>query len=728
MIKQEQFIWEEGTQELKGIYWDYRYNPPLQRVTKLQIIFTKHKEIQYFRDGSRLRIEQIKDTSKKPEILNNIEQILYLQWSGKYKQNIQKIGKWIAKWNGQIIQDAGGYYSDKGNKTGFWKELYINYWTEAQVYEEGEYNEGLRTGYWKQIFNAQLMGHGQYNIKGQKCGKWVELWEGFWRKSQVKQVGEYKNGKKVGIWDFEYRDSKIGGGSYEEGGDGVKIGRWIDLDDTYDNSTLVTHIGVYKNGKKVGLWKTFEKQSLCNIIYIGEFEKGKKVGIWDIYWIWNGNQIIGYSGGGAYDDKGNGLKIGKWIDLDDEFNYYYQVIHKGEYKNGHKVGRWEMQYKDDTHRQFSTFGGGSYDQGSDGIKVGKWVELDQKLDKSSQVIHCGEYKNGKKVGRWEILQKEDINQGYSTIGGGSYNEVGEEFKIGKWIDLDDNFENSKQVTYNGEYKNSKKVGKWDIKYYNEQIGGGQYDDQGDGAKIGKWIDLDSQFNDSYQVTHDGEYKNGKKVGRWDIKYRDEKSKVFATMYKILYTVNYSGGGQYHEGKDGTKIGKWIDLDDKFENSKQVTYNGEYKNGKKVGKWDIEYRDNSSKQFSKIGGGQYDQGSDEIKIGKWIDLDERFYLYNQVTYNGEYKNGKKVGRWDIEFRDNSSQLFYKIGGGSYDDRGDGVKIGKWIELDEGFYLYKQVIHNGDYNNGKKVGKWMEMKREWKLMKDGFKKVNEQNYEY
>lgn len=49
-----------------------------------------------------------------------------------------------------------------------------------------------------------------------------------------------------------------------------------------------------------------------------------------------------------------------------------------------------------------------------------------------------------------------------------------------------------------------------------------------------------------------------------------------------------------------------------------------------------------------------------------------------------------------------KLVYKnffSGGGSYDDDGVGIKIGKWIEL-----INSQIALQGDYENGKKIGRW------------------------
>ncbi|CAD8213277.1 unnamed protein product [Paramecium pentaurelia] len=174
--------------------------------------------------------------------------------------------------------------------------------------------------------------------------------------------------------------------------------------------------------------------------------------------------------------------------------------------------------------------------------------------------------------------------------------------------------------------------------------GGAYNEQG--QKQGIWIELSEGFFSDYQVIYNGEYQNGKKVGKWNIGYRVNSRNIsFIQMQKnnikgVINTVHFSGGGSYDERGD-IKIGKWIEIFEGFEHSYQVTYRGQYKNGKKVGIWDI--------LFVSIdcGGGSYDERGD-IKIGKWIDIFERFSFSSQVTYDGLYKNGKKVGRWDIWF--------------------------------------------------------------------------------
>ncbi|CAD8117663.1 unnamed protein product [Paramecium primaurelia] len=60
-----------------------------------------------------------------------------------------------------------------------------------------------------------------------------------------------------------------------------------------------------------------------------------------------------------------------------------------------------------------------------------------------------------------------------------------------------------------------------------------------------------------------------------------------------------------------------------------------------------------------GGGSYDEEDGEIKIGKWIELKEGFSKDSQILYQGEYQNGKKLGRWEIMYRHNTSNPFSQM---------------------------------------------------------------------
>ncbi|CAD8130526.1 unnamed protein product [Paramecium sonneborni] len=264
-----------------------------------------------------------------------------------------------------------------------------------------------------------------------------------------------------------------------------------------------------------------------------------------------------------------------------------------------KVGRWDIMYCQYNEKEYKQIGGGSYDKEGNQNKMGKWIE---------------------------------IYEGFTDCN-----------------------TTSKKVTYNGEYNmNGMKVGRWDIMYckYNEieykQIGGGLYDQEGNQKKIGNWEELYEKFEYYSQITYDGEYNlNGMKVGRWDIMYCQYNEKEYKQMQII-----YSGGGSYDKEGNQNKMGKWIEIYEGFTDcnttSKKVTYNGEYNmNGMKVGRWDIIYYKYNEIEYQQIGGGSYDQEGNQKKIRKWVELDEAFCSDKQIIYNGEYNmNGMKVDRWDI----------------------------------------------------------------------------------
>ncbi|CAD8128965.1 unnamed protein product [Paramecium sonneborni] len=124
---------------------------------------------------------------------------------------------------------------------------------------------------------------------------------------------------------------------------------------------------------------------------------------------------------------------------------------------------------------------------------------------------------------------------------------------------------------------------------------------------------------------------------------------------------------------------------------------------------------NEKEYYKIGGGLYDQEGNQIKIGKWIELDKKFNHHNQIINSGEYNiHGMKIGRWDImyckykEKKYQKMQILLKIiqifsGGGSYDQEGNQIKIGEWVKLHHQFDCQKQVTCRIDYGmNGPKSG--------------------------
>ncbi|CAD8068104.1 unnamed protein product [Paramecium primaurelia] len=538
-----------STQEFESIVWDETYTYPKRIKTKFQIKVTKGGIKYTTIDGSIHRIDDFTNIQENPQFWVNMEQIKYCQWQGEYQENIKKIGKWTMTWNGNLLKDVGGQYSDSGQKIGQWKEIIKNYQNSAQAYEIGSYSNNVKTGIWKVIYNDKEIGEGSYNEFGVKNGKWIQLNDTFWKyQSQVTLHGEYKNGTKVGQWDIYYQEVgnsiQIGGGVYDQQGDGLRNGQWIQLSENFHKWNQITYNGRYQCDKKVGKWDIYYglEQMYINII--------NKI-------------LLNIRGGGQYDEQGCELKIGKWIELSENFRLNSQAIYEGEYCNGNKVGKWNIYFR---FKGNKLIGGGSYD--NEGLhKIGRWIELSDCYEQDRQVTYHGEYRNGKKVGRWDIYF-DKINKQY-LIGGGSYDEDGL-YKIGMWVEWS---EHDGHIIYNGEYRNGKKVGRWDIYFFNINknylIGGGLYDEEGL-YKIGRWIEVSNGFEVDRQVTYNGEYRNGKKVGRWDIYFKFVENKQI-------------GGGLYDEEGE-IKVGRWIELSDNFHQGEQLIYEGFYKRSKKEGTW------------------------------------------------------------------------------------------------------------------------------------------------
>ncbi|CAD8215449.1 unnamed protein product [Paramecium octaurelia] len=56
--------------------------------------------------------------------------------------------------------------------------------------------------------------------------------------------------------------------------------------------------------------------------------------------------------------------------------------------------------------------------------------------------------------------------------------------------------------------------------------------------------------------------------------------------------------------------------------------------------------------------------------------KKFYCENLIIHSAEYKNGKKIGCWNLYKLYNGTNC--TIGGGEYESNGDEVKIGIWKE--------------------------------------------------
>ncbi|CAD8158123.1 unnamed protein product [Paramecium octaurelia] len=299
----------QGTNEFRGISWDELENRFIYSTFQ---IFLKKQEIYYIKEGQIIRLDTIKDETKEPDYLTNLDQIKFLNWIGSCDKKNQKIGKWITIWKGGVLQGIGGYYAE-GEKQGLWKEISKNFQNQAQIYEYGEYMNDKRQGIWKHLYKQTEIGGGRYNPLGQRHGKWIQASDSFWDQSNITYIGVYENGIKIGLWDIQFNekgiDYLVGGGFYDQG---VKVGHWVDIFDGFWFHSCITYHGEYNKGKKIGNWNSF----------------------------WDARSKIG---GGSYDE---GIKIGNWIEVSDGIFDQSIVTFMGEYNKGQKIGRWETLFSD----------------------------------------------------------------------------------------------------------------------------------------------------------------------------------------------------------------------------------------------------------------------------------------------------------------------------------------------------------------------------------------------
>ncbi|CAD8118670.1 unnamed protein product [Paramecium primaurelia] len=336
-----------------------------------------------------------------------------------------------------FISRGCGVYDENEQQNGFWVQLKRNQMNQYHHAKSlGQYVHGIKVGTWNIFFGNQFVGKGAYNEEGKKYGDWIKLsnYSQFDKRNLngnpilhklVTFVGEYTNGKKSGQWQIKQGNIIIGGGLYDDMG--YKNGKWKELSN-FKLPFFVIQIGEYNKGFKQGRWEIllnknqglekigggiYDTQGMkhgkwislhdnfnhnCKVLDIGQYDHGIKQGRWDIktikyyehdvltYYFWPKDTFYIIAGGNYQ----NGEKNGKWIDLDENYNYHNQILYEGEFYKDLKQGKWDMMKH---HNSFiNRIGGGQYNQ--DGLKHLKWIELDKNRQKKLILV---EYQNGIKI-------------------------------------------------------------------------------------------------------------------------------------------------------------------------------------------------------------------------------------------------------------------------------------------------------------------------------------------
>lgn len=159
--------------------------------------------------------------------------------------------------------------------------------------EEGTYQNGVKVGNWKYFYeNGKISQEGVYNSKGKPIGEWKWYYES----GNILREENYVNGLYDGLI-IEYSDSGkiVMKAMYVEG---LKDGEWFyEIGDHRE-------IGQYKEGMKTGVWKHY--YTINNeLIYIGEYKEDEAIGKHKVFYNSGVLKEIGSYAGG--------LKNGDWI-------------------------------------------------------------------------------------------------------------------------------------------------------------------------------------------------------------------------------------------------------------------------------------------------------------------------------------------------------------------------------------------------------------------------------
>ncbi|MGY6558028.1 MAG: toxin-antitoxin system YwqK family antitoxin [Nitritalea sp.] len=355
---------------------------------------------------------------------------------------------------------------------------------------------------------------------------------------QVKEEGQYVNGKKDGRWMTYFYFGQLG--MVQTFKEGVQEGPYMEY---HPDGFLVAEV-MYKGGEPHGPFKRF---SFANVIEEeGEYNMGRKVGDWVTYF--PGTKRVASET--SYDARGN--RSGTWT-------YYYEnrrVARVERYENDIPVGTWEEFYPDRTLSKRKTYvlgvPVGPYEEfhangnpsvtgefSESGMRTGLW----RNFHPEGQLYSIGEYRNNVKTGNWKYFNRIGI-----LVAEGEY-LLGSE--NGQWVYYYD----GGQLKSIGSYRLGNEHGTWGLFYDNKQLTQEEFWSNGRLMNVGDYFSLDGS-----KTWDKGSLQDGNGI-------------------RITY---YIDGRKESEGtySDGRATGPWIYY---HENGRKAS-EGEMIEGKKQGQW------------------------------------------------------------------------------------------------------------------------------------------------
>lgn len=238
----------------------------------------------------------------------------------------------------------------------------------------------------------------------------------------------------------------------------------------------------------------------------------------DFDWLKSGGAAIPKTGP-SYDFMSMGMGS-TWAGLASESHYAQGVL--------------DGPYAAYDGRNGSVIYSGQYKQGK---KVGKWMESE------NQAMYWeGEYLDGKKQGKWiaQSVFDEADNFGFAHYNQDVLDGPTEIYTL----DYDSSTEGAKKLSEKGIYRNGVKDGEW----LESDGSKGQYQK---GVKQGPWTEKVTQGDYRFQ-TGEGNYLDGKRSGPWVYIRTPDANDAFTTKQSVTYLykteVNYENGLRQGEAK------------------------------------------------------------------------------------------------------------------------------------------------------------------------------------
>lgn len=250
---------------------------------------------------------------------------------GTYQDGI-KTGKWqyyvspLSRYT--QVPDVMGSYDALGQKTGSW--LFISMQSRMQV--EAEFVDNLMQGQCS-YFNSEgeVLATGMMDA-GIRHGQWI-----FYSQGEEMTRGYYKNGLKIGDWIYDYypeEDLHVKGVlNFDNGAKSGKLFYYkVDRHPKFGTNELLSGIGQYINGKKVGRWIEYKQGLKGELVEAGLYNRqGKRQGVWRTTLDRKNYQIA------LYED---GVLQGAYKQFHDNGQLQYEAV----YQNGAPIGTFTRYY------------------------------------------------------------------------------------------------------------------------------------------------------------------------------------------------------------------------------------------------------------------------------------------------------------------------------------------------------------------------------------------------